>query len=563
MKKVLYLLILLVLPCVVQAQDKFYLEWENDEVLIADEERGALDEDGYLEPYVSIRENNYEYNHGYITSMIEVDPKKSTMEMITTLNYSNKDGEVLISKEFTNNIFISFTTNGDKLYAAVVELENDTTVYKVVEINTSLEIVKQYDLTKILEKEFTDEEGNVDSDDMSSVLLIPILLKAIGWEGINFVDGEIVILLPNTGFLLVKEDMSSSRIIEFTEENMSKYFYELYVASLNISEFMEMMNEKEWPTNDILYLFNEKHNNNVASGGLRMNYNTKLDLEHGFVIQNETTNEEGVTEYQYIELDATLALADANGKLLWEKVNKDYMLFYNTKFINGYIVTLGLNVDVSDSFYDKLLDGASMGELVMPNLDFSFDNVASMMAGRYAPTSEKANSDILIYDMNGELVQKISNDGIYLGLYASEAGFITTNVNDLFAESGIMGSRLAVYPSMQNEVWHLNNQIETKVNGKGTIVVNNSSRAGDMVEFEVKPEKGYVLSAVKVTDKEGNVLVFTDYKFTMPSADVLIEVIFLPENPGTSDFFNILIILVFISVGAWALHKYKEYKWLG
>ena len=65
--------------------------------------------------------------------------------------------------------------------------------------------------------------------------------------------------------------------------------------------------------------------------------------------------------------------------------------------------------------------------------------------------------------------------------------------------------------------------------------------------YQLKPtatdKEGYVLGVVKVTDKDGNVLTFTDYKFTMPSSDVTIEATFLPENPETSDLITYIILL--------------------
>ena len=67
---------------------------------------------------------------------------------------------------------------------------------------------------------------------------------------------------------------------------------------------------------------------------------------------------------------------------------------------------------------------------------------------------------------------------------------------------------------------------------------------GKEITFVVKPKEGYLLDNVKVTDSYGNVITFTDYTFTMPSADVTIEATFNPipvetppvvENPLTSD----------------------------
>ena len=85
-------------------------------------------------------------------------------------------------------------------------------------------------------------------------------------------------------------------------------------------------------------------------------------------------------------------------------------------------------------------------------------------------------------------------------------------------------------------------EIATKVKGNGTVKVVSSASGGDGVTFIVEPQKGYVLGEVKVTDEFGNVLKFTDYTFTMPSANVLIEATFI-VNPDTGAFVPGLIVM--------------------
>ena len=56
----------------------------------------------------------------------------------------------------------------------------------------------------------------------------------------------------------------------------------------------------------------------------------------------------------------------------------------------------------------------------------------------------------------------------------------------------------------------------------------------------------------KVIDNEGNVIEFTDYKFTMPSTNVTIEAEFIKTqteetNPETSDTAIIICLLIIIS----------------
>ena len=95
-------------------------------------------------------------------------------------------------------------------------------------------------------------------------------------------------------------------------------------------------------------------------------------------------------------------------------------------------------------------------------------------------------------------------------------------------------------------------QIETKTDGNGTVEADHiEAEGGTEVKFTVTPNEGYVLSEVKVTDANGNVVIFTDYTFTMPNANVLIEATFVPipkkENPDTSDIIAIACTILVIS----------------
>ncbi len=108
---------------------------------------------------------------------------------------------------------------------------------------------------------------------------------------------------------------------------------------------------------------------------------------------------------------------------------------------------------------------------------------------------------------------------------------------------------------------NLDYAVETKVEGQGEIKVISRSASGGEVTFEITPKPGYVLSEVKVTDALGNIITFTDYKFTMPSSDVLIEVKFVPENPNTVDI--LFLVLPFVIIGGIAAAMmYKKVSWL-
>ena len=110
-------------------------------------------------------------------------------------------------------------------------------------------------------------------------------------------------------------------------------------------------------------------------------------------------------------------------------------------------------------------------------------------------------------------------------------------------------------------------KVETKTDGNGTVEATKvNANWGDEVKFTITPNPGFVLSEVKVTDSDGNVVIFTDNTFTMPNADVLIEASFKVENPETVAFISILVFVVLAISGTMFYKtrkkptKYEEVK---
>lgn len=80
-------------------------------------------------------------------------------------------------------------------------------------------------------------------------------------------------------------------------------------------------------------------------------------------------------------------------------------------------------------------------------------------------------------------------------------------------------------------------------NGSVTVSPRNAS-AGSTVTITVKPDSGYVLETISVTDKNGNDLKLTDkgngkYTFTMPTSKVEIKVTFMEDNSVLNFFYDV------------------------
>ena len=79
----------------------------------------------------------------------------------------------------------------------------------------------------------------------------------------------------------------------------------------------------------------------------------------------------------------------------------------------------------------------------------------------------------------------------------------------------------------------------------GSVTVSpKSASAGSTVTITVKPDSGYVLETISVTDKNGNDLKLTDkgggkYTFTMPASKVEVKATFMEDNSVLNFFYDV------------------------
>ena len=79
----------------------------------------------------------------------------------------------------------------------------------------------------------------------------------------------------------------------------------------------------------------------------------------------------------------------------------------------------------------------------------------------------------------------------------------------------------------------------------GTVTVSpEKAKNGQTVTITAKPDEGYQVGKVTVTDKSGNTIKVTNkgdgvYTFTMPNSDVEVEVTFVPEGQWTNPFVDV------------------------
>ena len=144
--------------------------------------------------------------------------------------------------------------------------------------------------------------------------------------------------------------------------------------------------------------------------------------------------------------------------------------------------------------------------------------------------------------------------------------FFIDTLGDLCSSYYCQGSVGAgIRPVIEISATDLIYNVKTKTDGNGTIESTHiEAEKGEVIKFTITPNEGYVLSEVRVTDEEGNIITFTENTFTMPEANVIIEATFIVENSDTSTmsiFISCCLLIIF--VGIYLTVKYlNELKWM-
>ncbi len=245
-------------------------------------------------------------------------------------------------------------------------------------------------------------------------------------------------------------------------------------------------------------------------------------------------------------------------KYIFDGTPENYEVTDSIPYKDGFLVS---NVDWDDEksyiYYEK--DGRQIwktkldGVFVKSIIPFEAENVILISQNKWGTTEES----IGVYDTNGK---KIIDDD--LANYYPEISDKEDYVPEFFIElnNGFMIASSKYGDGFATRLMYFARtyDIIPKVEGKGTIEVINSSAPYKNVTFKVTPEDGYVLSEIKVIDDNGNVLIFKEDTFTMPSADVIIEAKFIVKNPNTKAGAIVVGIILMLSCVFMILFKKKR-----
>ena len=449
--------------------------------------------------------------------------EKDRYEVFGNLPYN--DGYLTIDKENGEAILKTYDKKGNELKSKVLE-------------DADVEWVRTYE-DKIIA--ITELGGDEFIQILNSDLEVEKEEEIANFNGYKYnrfdaeaiyVDGNKIAIPANDGIAIYNHDLEFQETIEPSNKNMKKYFPE-YVKTMDLlSEY--------YNNNDRLYAVGHTNGYSAIAGYDDYNVCTivvPVEPKASNMAKPIPSDDEPCGE-KYLKL------LNDDGDEEWSITTAENEMIREIEFLNGHIAVIA-----------------------------------------YTKTSSK----IYIYDMKGELIQTIKSSLGYGFLRKTNYGFIVTQnecggilsagligpipgggtVRDPIIQSGAyadVAPEEAISCEGNHQVYYLNKEINTVITeGKGNIEVASEQRPGEPVTFVVTPDKGYVIGVIKVTDVDGNVITFTkdDLKgntFTMPTADVTIEVEFLVQNANTADIAITVIAIVAGFAGIMYLLNKKKLK---
>ena len=500
-KYVILTLLFLLLATRVNAEEQngpFYFDWENTKITDARSELVEVSD-------------NFSYKDGTVIIRTTVD---ETMENFSIeLERRDLKGNIVKTNILENQAFFSAITDDENIYIVTIDYnKNDISTQKVLKLDENLEVVKEL----AFEGEYIPGVNGM------------INARRFGHDVLAIHEGYLYVYCGETYMLKTKLELDKWVTMEFTQEASDKYFPDLSTEYKIMNIWMgKLYGDIELKEDYIDFdVTTHVYEDKIITSGMR----------YTMVIDSDINPEE---ERPFA---GVIKIFDKDENVIFEAINKDYMKFFEARIIDNYVVAIGLS--------------------------------ESTMMGNTNPTS--LGNDIVVYDLEGNLLQTIETEGSYVFLNEITSGFVATHVETCkdvedITDAGAVpfisdaqGGEVSYYTvcTYNTEAYYLPLNIETKVRGegKGTIEAVKNGRRGEEITFKVTPQEGFVLGEVLVTDKNGNTIVFTDYTFTMPNADVTIEAIFVPENSDTADIEIITIVGLLIICGFVVLHSIKKFK---
>ena len=470
----------------------------------------------------------------------------------------NADGTYTILK---SNKLIKYDTNGTKITEVTIPNAKDTKIAK-------------YNGKYYLESGIYTKEPDPNSNNTRTYIRLRIHLYDEGLNLLNTVElpqnEESYTLATTIGYSRGNHSIGvKNNQVYATVMRMNSSYDYTYNLNEDLTYTTEIKRNEQY---GVLFLKSYLSNNQY-----KFPYYTKDDSVVKKIIKKKNNNQQ--ISNVYYKKDGNNYIAS----ILYEKhdgydndykeYNKLELVYYDSKY----------NEIFSKLIYDWTLTQTNScnGQIVANAVDI-LDNYIVLLA------NNNEENFFIIYDRAGNQVRDLTSDinDPYLSfhyVFSDPNGiFVEFSRQDYMCEFGVTQDNSQdgeVLPEIltgdeDRTVYHMlyyefgSFLVKTKVIGGGGSIhaSENSAREGAEVTFTITPDEGYVLGSVKVTDANGNTVIFNGNTFTMPSSDVLIEAEFVlaeqKVNPNTSDIAIATIFLITIAAGTIYIIQKKKFNFL-
>jgi len=425
---------------------------------------------------------SYEFKDGYL-----FEDYNENAEL--TLSYYNYKGSLIKSKKIETKI-VGILVDDYIYLEAFKKNDDDTYRLTVSAYNEKLEVVKEVVLFPALPESALGSVNNT-SDYLD---LIEDSHKYYAGTNPILIDDYIYVVGLKAGVEITPDTQ-----VDNMEELMEVRKYKKDLSSYTT---ITMNKETTIFLEDSYY---EQHPD-------RIRIVERINARNFYIDSYDVKGDKTVVVGREEELPTVIRLYNKKNKV-WEK-NVEDASFYEVKFIDNYIMI--------------------------------------------AMKTSRTTSDLIILDpKDGKELKEIHNNNLQGSLLDTKRGFLLFEGVCQQPKQTPSGSAQSTVKYalgkitnkciIHRNIYHIYNVVTPKVtSGKGKVTVEPKQAPDDQVTFTITPDEGYVLGKVKVTDSDGNVLVFTNNTFTMPHADVTIEVEFLVANAETKDIAIVTVALLFI-----------------
>ena len=325
-------------------------------------------------------------------------------------------------------------------------------------------------------------------------------------------------------------------------------------------------------------------------------YNTKLkEVKHItikgknalYILRNSKLNiDSNINGYNYVSLEdnmitilcgerliqvdknlnnlSSIKRTSETNKLYFKELtnkNKGYLGYYTKNKVTVYTGSDNNKAYIEiykNNKYDSKINNTSYNKFINPI-------IVNKMIIVVGSNNNNTSSDILMYNLNGKLIETINNSEIdtLISINENNNSFVTTNLSRKNNCSRITykWEKTKVCYELRNKVYQVPFNITLNDNTGGLIKVKDTAYTDETIQLEINKNSGYSSNDITIKDEDGNEVVLDreHNTFKMPSSNVTITTKYKKEpNPTTnSPLYVISAVLILFIIGLYFSRKIK------